>query len=342
LAAQGLHIHLHCYTYGRPEAPVLNQYCDSVSYYRRDTSPLRLLDREPYIVSSRRNKQLLNDLRADDAPILLEGIHCCALLDALDGRRCYVRAHNVEHEYYAHLADAEGNPFRRLYLRSDSRKLRRYEPQLLKAAGIFAVTETDAAHFRQLGCQNVWLMPSSHADDTICSCEGLGQYALYHADLSVPENIQAARYLMHTLFADGRHHLILAGRNPDALLRQQVAAMPNVELVASPGDEEMQSLMRDAQVHILVTSQSTGLKLKLLNSLYSGRHLLVNSNMVAGTPLGAVCTVADSADEQRAALDRLMQQPFTAADIEQRRQILGELYSNRANANILIKNIFGE
>ena len=95
-------------------------------------------------------------------------------------------------------------------------------------------------------------------------------------------------------------------------------------------------------MHILVTKQPTGLKLKLLNSLYAGRYILVNSQMVAGTALGAVCTVADTAEAQRDALDRLMTQPFSENDIAQRKKLIGELYSNEANAKVLVQNIFGE
>ncbi len=342
LSAQGIKVHLHCYTYGRAAAPELERYCERVSYYRRDMSVLRLIDREPFIVSSRRNKQLLNNLNTDDTPILLEGLHCCALLDFIDGKRCYVRAHNVEHEYYGHLAEAEGNPLRRLYLRSDARKLYRYEPQLLKAAGVFAVTDADANHFRKIGCPHVWLMPSSHADDTIRSHEGIGSYALYHGDLSVAENIQAAQYLMNHVFADQHHKLIITGRNPAKTLTEQAAKMEHVQLIANPGDDEMLRLMSEAQVHILITNQPTGLKLKLLNSLYRGRHLLVNSHMVAGTGLGEVCTVANNAEAQRAALNRLMATPFETQDIIRRQNHIGTLYSNEANAKRMIEAIYGQ
>ena len=141
----GVEIHLHTFTYGRPAARELDALCSSVTYYRRRT------------------------VSKDNAPILLEGLHCCSVLEVIDGSRIMVRAHNVEHEYYSRLADATSSLFRRIYLRSDARKLERYEPLLTKAAAVFAVTEADAAHFRSIGCKNVLLMPSSHADDEVVS-----------------------------------------------------------------------------------------------------------------------------------------------------------------------------
>lgn len=339
LAEAGVSIHLHTFTYGRPQAPELNKYCDSVTYYRRDTRWLKLCSKRPYIVASRDNRELIRNLSRDNYPIFLEGLHCCSVLEALPERRVFVRAHNVEHDYYERLALAEQKLLKRLYLRSDARKLKHYEPWLVKASGVFAVTESDAAHFRSLGCQNVWLMPSSHINSEVVSLTGMGDYAFYHADLSVAENIKAACYLINNIFQHSHHSLVIAGRNPDKSLKDLVAQKENISLVKNPDDETMSRLMSEAQVNIMVTDQPTGLKLKLLNALYAGRHCLVNSMMTAGTELDKVCTVADSPEAMIPALDRLMQQPFTQQDIDLRKQLLGDRYSNQANARILIEKL---
>ena len=343
LKSLGAEVHLHCFTYGRQRSEVLEECCASVTYYRRRTGLVSALTRRPYIVESRDNAELLAALRKDDAPVMLEGLHCCAVLEGLEGRRILVRAHNVEHEYYARLAAAERNPLRRTYLWCEARRLRRYEPVLTRARAVLAVTEADAAHFRSIGCQNVVLMPTSHKDNEVVSmpCEepAADGYALYHADLSVGENIDAVNYLMENVFGKTDIRFVVAGRNPSRRMAEGLSSLGNVTLVANPTDEEMHSLIKEAQVVVLLTSFRTGLKLKLLNSLYAGRHCLVNSNMVAGTELGRVCTVADDAQGQRDALVRLMKTPFTQQDIDRRRVLLGDLYSNEANARILLAEI---
>ena len=371
----GVDIHLHTFTYGRNPAPKLEALCSEVTYYPRRTGLISAISRKPYIVRSRQNSQLIDDLSNDNDPILLEGLHCCSVLETLtpytntpytNPRTILVRAHNVEHEYYDRLADAEKRPLRRLYLRTDARRLRRYEPILLKATAVLAVTESDADHFRSIGCRNVVLMPSSHPDDHVTSIpspfsvlspsklEGVVEdrgrvsrspfsvprspfpYALYHADLSVPENIQTIKYLAQNILPNTDTPFVVAGRNPSTQITALLAPFPNVTLVPNPDDDTMHALIRNAQVLLLLTAQPTGLKLKLLNSLYAGRHCLVNSAMVAGTPLGQLCTVADSADLQLQALHTLMQTPFTKHDIDRRSALLGTLYSNDSNARILI------
>lgn len=343
LAQQGVKVHLHCYTYGRTEAQELQQICEEVCYYKREMLPHHLFAKRPFIVASRCNNALLERLRQDDYPILLEGLHNCWLLEQLRSeskRTIVVRAHNVEHDYYANLAQVEKRWWKRLYLRQDARKLRRYEPVLLKADAVLAITEADATHFQEIGCQKVVLHPAMHPYDEVISQEGTGNYAFYHGNLSVPENHHAAEWLITQVFANTQYRLVIAGKRPSQLLQRLVSQYDNIQLVASPDDNQMQQLMQDAQVNILVTDQPTGLKLKLLNSLYCGRHCLVNSNMLAGTPLCPICHVADTPQEMKQQLAVLMQRSFTQEDMISRSELLSSCYSNVANIQHLIEIIF--
>lgn len=317
----GVHIHLHAFTYGRPPAPQLEELCDEVRYYRRNTSPLLLFGRKPYIVSSRESKELVRDLAADDYPILLEGLHCTALLNGtLAGRQIIVRAHNIEADYYALLARSERNLFRRIHLAVEARKIRRYEPSLSLASAILAVSEADKQKLLALGCRNVVVETSSHPYSSVTSLLGRGTYALYHANLSIPENYRAAQHLISVV--PSSVPLVLAGHEPPQWLLRLAARHPNVSVVTDPDQDTMQKLIQEAHVNILFTHQPTGLKLKLLNSLFSGRYCLVNSHMVAGTPFGAACNIADSNEQLQQTIVRLMQTDFTSQQLQQRIQLL--------------------
>ena len=93
--------------------------------------------------------------------------------------------------------------------------------------------------------------------------------------------------------------------------------------------------MADAQVNILRTDQPTGMKIKLLHALFCGRHCLVNSPMVAGTGLGDLCCVADTAEAMRSELNRLMQTDFTDADASLRADRLSPYITANAVRPIL-------
>lgn len=321
----GIGVHLHCFTYGRPAAPQLESLCASVSYYQRNLSPLLHLSRRPFIVSSRDNADLRQRLLGDRLPVLLEGVHCCALLEdkaLTDSHYMIVRAHNVEADYYAMLSQAEHGLMRKVYLALDAAKLRRYEPVMAKADAVLAVSDTDRTTFEGFGCRNVQVMHSGHPYSSVVSSIGRGDYALYHGNLSVPENEVAAIGLIENVFAHLHHRLVVAGHAPSARLLAAASRHDNVSVVPSPDDDTMARLISEAHLNILVTGQPTGLKLKLLYSLFAGRHCIVNSNMVAGTDLGRLCTVADSAIALRQAVEKVMDTDFSPEHLDSRRRQL--------------------
>ena len=334
-------VHLHCFEYGRGEQEVLKR-CHEIKYYKRDTSFGKQLSLTPYIVNSRRSEDLVQDLLKDEYPILCEGLHTTAVLldKRLKNRKIYVRAHNVEHDYYKGLGDSERWFWKKLFYYVEAWKLRRYEPVLKRSAGIFAISQQDVDCFAK-HYENVTLVPGFNAADTVCSETGRGEYVLYHGNLSVRENENAAKWLIENVFAKLDIHCIVSGLNPSDKLAKLADKYSNVTLVANPDDAEMIDLLRQAQVNILVTNQPTGLKLKLLNALYNGRFCLVNSDMVKGTSLESLCVVADESEQMIAEIKRLMEQDFTENDIEVRDNQMRQLYDNEANARIIISKIFG-
>ena len=341
LSEAGVKVHLHCFEYGRGEQEVLNR-CHEVKYYKRDTSFAKQMSLTPFIVNSRRSEELVKDLLQDDYPILCEGLHTTAILTdrRFKNRKIFVRAHNVEHDYYKGLGDSEKYVWKRLFYYAEAWKLRRYEPVLKKAKGIFAISQSDTDYFsKEYG--KVTLIPGFNAADSVCSETGRGEYVLYHGNLSVRENEEAAKWLIENVFSELNLHCIVAGLNPSEKLMKLAHNHSNVTLVANPDDAEMIDLLRNAQVNILVTNQPTGLKLKLLNALYNGRFCLVNSNMVKGTSLECLCIVADEPKQIMAEVKRLMEENFTEEDIDYRDETLKQMYRNEENARKIIGIIFG-
>lgn len=341
LSEAGVKVHLHCFEYGRGEQEVLNR-CHEVKYYKRDTSFAKQMSLTPFIVNSRRSEELVKDLLQDDYPILCEGLHTTAILTdrRFKNRKIFVRAHNVEHDYYKGLGDSEKCVWKRLFYYAEAWKLRRYEPVLKKATGIFAISQSDTDYFsKEYG--KVTLIPGFNAADSVCSETGRGEYVLYHGNLSVRENEEAAKWLIENVFSELNLHCIVAGLNPSEKLMKLAHNHSNVTLVANPDDAEMIDLLRNAQVNILVTNQPTGLKLKLLNALYNGRFCLVNSNMVKGTSLERLCIVADEPKQIMAEVKRLMEENFTEEDIDYRDETLKRMYRNEENARKIIGIILG-
>lgn len=342
LAERGVKIHLHTFEYGRGHSDILEKICFSVNYYKRDTSFKKSLQRLPYIVTSRISNDLIKNLKKDDYPILLEGLHTCGILleKSFEGRRIFVRTHNIEHDYYSHLAKSEKNLYKKLYYITESVKLRKFEKILAKASGIIAISNNDFEYFGH-HYKNVHLIPAFNGFEKVNVIEGQGDYVLYHGKLDVAENYNAAEFLITKVFNDISVKFKIAGMNPPKHLMTLVAENQNVELISNPDDETMQNLIQNAQINILVTAQATGLKLKLLNALFNGRYCIVNSKMVDGLNINDMCIVADSAEDLKEAVCDLMAKPFDRRQIEIRKSGMDAFYNASDAADKIVELLHG-
>jgi len=344
LQAQGVNIHLHCFDNGRREQPELNKYCAEVHYYKRNTGHKGVSTKLPYIVCSRKNELLENNLLKDEFPILMEGVHCTSLVldKRFAPRKKFVRIHNVEYRYYKQLFHFAHNLFRKIYYWRESLLLKKYEKDLVNNATAFwAVTQKDKLYYEnELGCTSVDYLALFLPSWKIEYKTGMGAFCLYHGKLSVDENEYAARWLLTHIFSKTETPLVIAGKNPSQSLQKLASTRRNICIVANPSETQMQDLIAKAQVHVLPSFNSTGIKIKLLNALYNGRHCLVNSAMTDGTELDELCNVADSKTAFREKVEQLYHQPFTATDIEARKIILNRNYNNEAGAERLVKWIW--
>jgi hypothetical protein len=341
LHEEGVKIFLHCFEYGRGKQNELKKYCEKIYYYKRNISRHLLFNSLPYIVSSRSSEKIITNLLKDNEPILFEGLHCCFYLkdSRLARRKRIVRMHNIEHDYYASLALVEKNFFRKRYFESETKKLQRFESVLESADAIAAISTKDARELSHRYKNVINIMPF-HPHNQIEISEGTGSFSLYHGSLTVGENNKAALYLVNEIFNDINLPLIIAGKGASAELRGAINKKENISLHENVSAEEIYSLIKNAQINILPTFQATGLKLKLLSALYLGRHCIVNSPMVAETGLESLCHVAESADEMKKEISRLMKVPFNDKEKLEREKILRKKFSNRENVRKLIQLLF--
>ncbi|HNP90569.1 glycosyltransferase [Macellibacteroides fermentans] len=338
LSRCGFKIHLHCFEYGRQHAVELNNLCEEVIYYKREKGISSHFSLLPYNVYSRRDKQLLRNLCTNSYPILFEGLHSCYLISHPDlkDRMKIFRECNIEHAYYLHLGKAETNLITKAFFYLEALKFRMYEPVLRHADLMIAVSGTDTAYLRKrFPANRVEFIPCFHKNEQIDILPGQSYYILYHGNLSVPENERAALYLIENVFCRLPFRCVVAGLNPTNRLKQAAAKYNNVCLEINPAEDRMEELVKNAQVHVLVTFQETGLKLKLLNTLFAGRHVIANKKMLAGSGLDNLCCIANTADDLVLACNQYMEMPFHVASIEERIKMLIPQFSNLEQARRL-------
>lgn len=293
----------------------------------------------PYIVSSRKSPKLLKRLVDIDAPILFEGIHTTYYLShpSLKNRYKAIRIHNTEFDYYRQLSQKEQGLYKKIYLRSETSLLKKYDQKLQDAQAFFPLSSEDTEHYRNLYPQATHeFIPAFHPNNEFTIQTGKGTYGIYHGNLSHPENREAVLYLLEEVFPYVDMPMIVAGKEPSKEIIEACGKLRDCKLIANPSTISMEDLVQNAQIHILPTFQQSGVKLKLLQSLFAGRHVLVNNNMLLGTGLHDVCHIANSSEEFINKINELIHIPFLQKDIDNRQGKL-TAYNNSNNAARLLQ-----
>ena len=217
LKKSGVKIHLHCFNYGRKPSSELEQLCEKVYYYERKIGFLANFSLLPYTVKSRQSKELEKNLLSNNYPILFEVLHTCYLLDdeRFKDRKKIYRHSNIEHHYYSELSRSEKSFLKKIYLKVEALKLKKFESILNYADLILAVNQKDTSYFKEKypKVRSVYL-PSFHPNDVMSIKQGSSDYILFHGNLSVSENYEAVIWLLKHVFSKIDFKTVIAGLNP--------------------------------------------------------------------------------------------------------------------------------
>lgn len=332
---------LHCYEYDRPQSPVLEEYCEKVYYYPRKRRVRDLFSLVPFIVKSRENKRLVKNLLQDHCPILIEGIHSIWLAQhpLLKKRDIWLRLHNVESDYYKNLARLETKWSKKLFFFIESLKLKHYEKKPYNVSGVFCISENDYSFFKTI-YKNCHLIPPFHGQNKVQLNQGKGKFLLYHGNLALAENQRNALFLAD-LSSRFPLPLIIAGKAAPASFVNKLKIFNDVRLQTDLPQEEMDNLLREASIILLPAVQTTGFRLKLLSSLYKGRHIVADPRMVEDTGLAPLVHLAQTKDEWIEIINHLSFHSLNSKDINKRQKLL-KPFSDENNAQKMIRLIFSE
>jgi hypothetical protein len=342
LSEAGIPLILHIFHYRRPVADMLNSLCKEIHYYERPLYRDLLHPTTPYIVASRKHPDLLKNLTQTAGPILFEGLHTTAFLDhpSLRDRIKIVRMHNIEHQYYRALAHNTRHPLLRIFFNWEAYRLKNYEPKLRFAQGIAAISTAEATPLTTRYGPAVFHLPVYQEAQEVSGAPGLGTYALYHGNLSVAENQEAALFLIRKVFSDLDYPLVIAGKSIPPALMKAAQSFSHIRLISDPDREVMDRLIREAHLIVLPAFQGTGVKIKLLQSLYKGRFVLVNALMLTGTELHPCCLVAESAADFQNQIRTLANQPFSEEEGLKRQRILGDTFNHQYLNETLLAHLY--
>ncbi len=345
LSEQGIQIHLHCFSTHRKPQPMLDRYCRAVHYYPRTLHSGSLLTGTPYIVASRSDRSLLDRLQQDQHPILFEGIHTTFFwktLAANTQRTLLVRFHNAEHVYYRALARLETNLLKKWYFQIEANRLARAELDIMARLPVLTVCEEDTDLFRHSGFpyRHLETVPICIPWQELSGKPGKGQFCLYHGNLSVNENEQAALWLLQHVFNDLKIPFVIAGKNPSKKLIREAHRHDHTCIVENPDEHEMHDLIQKAHINLLPSFNETGIKLKVLHALYAGRYCLVNKAACRGIDNAHnILRIYETAEELKKIVADLYTIPFSEEELMKRDYALQAQFNASTSAAAIIRHV---
>jgi len=162
----------------------------------------------------------------------------------------------------------------------------------LKQAPLLCITESDRQYYQNLGFQTAYLPVTINPDLILTPLEA-ASFALYHGNLSVPENREA----IEKLISENKRKpfdlpVIIAGKNPSEALIKKIEAQ-GWKCIANPTDPELNDLMRSCKLHLLIGFKSSGIKLKVIRALLTGLPCIATKEMTGTTGLEKHCEIWD-------------------------------------------------
>lgn len=340
LSKLGVSIYLHTFLYDdKTEQKELEKYCEKVFYYPRKNNFLSLFSFLPMRVKSRSNNTLNENLKSIVAPILFEGLHSIhSLYKENFSQKTYVRTHNIEHFYFYGLAKSEQSLLKKCFFYFEGYKLKKFEKQLHKTDGIFTISPAEQEYFsKNYGEKSIYI-PAFHRSDFKQHKTQKGKVILWHGDLRVSDNVRVANELVK-MFKNTKHALVIASSFEDSSVISNIKSSENAVFENISEEGKLDTLLEKAHVNVLLTHQKTGIKLKLLYSLYQGKFIIVNDKMIEDTGLESLCEEANTPEEILAKTTQLFKQDFTSKILEERTSIL-EQFSPTVSAKKIIDVIF--
>lgn len=215
--------------------------------------------------------------------VLCESIYLLPYLEVIrkhSNAKIIVRTHNVEHSIWKRLA-TQANPLKKWYLNQLSASLQKEEVSLLKQVNaIFAISESDAMTFQQLGIDTalsvlpVAIEPSEVIEQPKACFHHLGS-------MNWAPNLEAVNHLLSTLFPAIRQQLPEAELHlAGSFFPSSIQSNPQEGIVVHGFADDRIQFISDYGIKLVPLKSGSGVRIKLLESLANGVPIVT-------TPIGA-------------------------------------------------------
>lgn len=324
----GVRVILHCFVRNQIAHQTVDpEVCSEIYYYPLRQNILHPLRSKPFSVLSRTDTALLDRILKNPAPVLFESSKTTFLATLLRSKNIpvYLRLHNLEADYFKGLANSETRPLMRWLYKRESFKLSDYESHLWTAfESVFTLSKYEQKVVEEKGGKGVFI-PIFHGNEQITAQSGKGDYVLYHGDLKTADNRRVVWFLLEIFKKLPHIPLVIAAGKGLEVFKKAAQKLPNIRLQKFDSQQELIYLLNNAQISLSWSFQQSGTKVKLLNSLFHSRFLVINSNVVDDEQLLKECVVCEGEDDLVRAIQNVFNQKW---DLSEHRIWITQNYLN--------------
>ena len=229
-----------------------------------------------------------------------------------------LRAHNVEHLIWKHVAQSTRNYFKRWYLKHLSLTLRAYELEHLNDYdGIVCITQGDADYFKQNGCRRPivaipfgvesgkWKVESGKCEEEANSLFHIGAMDWMPNQESITWLLDNVWPVVHREVPQAR--LYLAGRKMPEHLMQ--ASIDGVTVVGEVPDA--MQFIAGKQINVVPLLSGSGIRVKIIEAMSMGKAVVTTTVGARGIDYtdGENLLIANTPTEFARQIKRLVDDP---------------------------------
>jgi hypothetical protein len=165
-----------------------------------------------------------------------------------------------------------------------------------------------------------------------------GHYFLFHGDLTTADNKRALDETIHLFQTLPQYQLIVASDRASEEIKKKISMVDNISITPIQTTDNLHHLLEGAHANILISYQNSGTKVKLFNTLYNSRFVIINGNITDDPVLKDLCLYGADMNEIRQQIITSAERDYDEA--ENRKNILEHTHSDQIKAREMMKVIF--
>ncbi|CUS80485.1 Glycosyltransferase involved in cell wall bisynthesis [Candidatus Kryptonium thompsonii] len=244
--------------------------------------------------SSDKFKEKLIDLLKNNKfdIVQLEGLYLAPYLSVIrenSKAKVVLRAHNIEYEILERYAEWEKSLLKKLWLKIQARRLKKYELGVLNSFdAIVAITDRDAKIFKESGCRiPIHVAPAGiEIENYNPGKDGESDSLFFIGALDWFPNQQGLEWFLknvwskvHEKFPDLKFYI--AGRNPHLWkFSRKISKFPNVELVGEV--EDARGFMKSHKIMVVPVFAGSGIRVKIIEAMALGKIIITTGIGIEG------------------------------------------------------------